>query len=145
MSGRFSRMLVPMVCLLFMSVPANAEFWDFLGGGSNPTNSIGEDQPREPGWFSLPPLKWSDRAAPQGPNFLQRWQQATRRTLTQTREAIVSPFSSSGNGRSQHSLWPRWRGFGEPDSAGVRGMATASPEIQRPSSVNDFLKMPRPE
>jgi hypothetical protein len=140
--------LAMLLVLTSFATVAYGEFWNPFARRPEAEGAPADrlDVPTDVKWFLLPPLRWPERQEQEGPSLWQQMHQSTQRTLAQTREVITAPFEAAAERTSEISIWPRWRGFGHPKTESPPGWFAEEPaRPEKPSSVNDFLALPRPE
>jgi len=107
------------------------------------------------GW-SLPTFPWAtsekstSQSMPQGPTMMSRMGQSTRKAWNSTTD-FLNPFNDGPADKSSQGYQPAQQGY-QPQNLSKTSKSGSGPfgwmwreeQIERPASVNDFLKQERP-
>jgi len=145
------RWKVRTLCCFLWVVLSNASLW------ADAPNAPSPDSPDEreskstvgswPKWMAVPPLRFHQHDAQGGPHLVQQLSDSTQRAFQRTCDVLIAPwdglqarmarasFRTNGNSKSarQPDRTASWLGSDE---------SSAPP---KPSSVTEFLALPRPE
>ncbi len=145
------RWKVHTLCCFLWVVLNGAFLW--ADAPNAPTPDLPGDQEEKatmgswPKWMSVPPLRFHQPDSQQGPHLMQQLSDSTQRAFQRTRSVLIAPwdglqarmarasFRTNGNSKSARPSDRTASWLGNEESA-------APP---KPSSVTEFLALPRPE